>query len=309
MGNKRLISIVVPTFNEEGNIDKLYSEVNKHLKKEMFEILYVNDGSSDGSLAAIMKLSKRHDNVRYLSFSRNFGHQAALRAGLKAAKGDVVISMDADLQHPPGLLPTLIDEWSKGGQVVYTVRKDTTSTPFLKRLSSRSFYKVINFLSGLNIKEGAADFRLLDRKVVDVICAQNEADIFLRGYIDWIGFKQVAVPYVPAERFSGQSKYNFKKMLNLAGKGVTQFSVKPLRLAFGLAFSAFLIAIGYAIYSVIATITGHAVPGWLSLVVLFVFLQGVQFLLLGLMGEYLGRTFMQTKNRPEYIVDQTSEDA
>jgi glycosyltransferase involved in cell wall biosynthesis len=302
------ISIVVPSHNEEGNVGKLYKEIKKSLPDQLFEIIFVDDGSTDGTLSTLKVLHTKHSEVKYLSFSRNFGHQAALRAGLRAAKGQAVISMDADLQHPPELLSLLMKEWQNGNQVVYTVRQDGQGTTLFKRLSSKYFYRVINFLSGLNIEEGAADFRLLDRKVVNVINEQHEADIFLRGYINWMGFKQVAVPYTPAARFSGTSKYSLKKMLDLAGNGVTQFSVKPLRLAFGLSFFAFIIAIAYVGYSTIAALMGRAVPGWLSLVVLFVFLQGIQFLLLGLMGEYLGRTFMQTKNRPDYIIDQTNED-
>lgn len=303
-----LISIVVPCCNEEDNVSRLLSEVNETLKNENFEVIFVNDGSSDGTLESLKSLAAVDKRVKYLSFSRNFGHQAALRAGLKHAKGDAVISMDADLQHPPKLLPKLIEKWHDGYEVVYTIRKDTAETSIGKRVTSAWFYKVINFLSGLKIEEGAADFRLLDRKVVDVINEQTESDIFLRGYISWIGFKQVGIPYEPAKRFSGKSKYNLKKMVSFAGTGVTQFSIKPLRLAHILAAGAFAMSLIYVVYAAISAVSGNTIPGWLSLVILFVFMQGVQFLLLGLIGEYLGRTFMQTKNRPEYIVSETNED-
>jgi dolichol-phosphate mannosyltransferase len=308
MSKKReLISIVVPTYNEEGNIAVLYAELATTLKNENFEIIYVNDGSSDASLVNIKELVQLHNNVRYISFSRNFGHQAALRAGLRAAKGQAVISMDADLQHPPKLLPVLLEKWREGYQVVYTIRKDTNDTGFFKRATSSFFYKVLNFLSGLHMEEGAADFRLLDRQIVSLVNDQTEADIFLRGYISWLGFRQVGIDYEPAKRFSGKSKYSLKRLLSLAGKGVTQFSIKPLRLAHVMAFAAFVISFIYLVYAAIVAFTGHGVPGWLSLVVLFVFMQGVQFLLLGLIGEYLGRTFMQTKNRPEFIIAETNE--
>jgi len=302
------ISIVVPTYNESGNVDKLAKEITDVLKKDDFEIIFVNDGSVDNSLEKIKKLASNNEKVKYVSFSRNFGHQAALRAGLKAAKGNAVVSMDADLQHPPSMLPELISKWRNDGyDVVYTIRKDTSDTGLLKRTTSTWFYRVVNFLSGLKIEEGAADFRLLDRKVIDVINAQSESNIFLRGYISWMGFKQIGIPYKPAKRFSGKSNYTVKKMLALAGTGVTQFSLKPLRLAFSFASIAFIASIIYVIYAIVVAITGGSVPGWLSLVVLLVFLQGTQFLLLGLIGEYLGRTFMQTKSRPEYIVADSSD--
>lgn len=303
------ISVVVPSYNEQDNVAILFEKVSEQLSGYDFEVIFVDDGSSDKTLENLIKLSHEYKSVKYLSFSRNFGHQAALRAGLKAAKGSVVISMDADLQHPPSLIPTLLSKWKEDKyEVVYTVRKDTAETGRMKRTTSSMFYRILNFFSGLKMEEGAADFRLLDRKVVNVINAQQESDIFLRGYISWIGFKQIGVPYTPAKRFSGKSKYNFKRLISLAGKGVTQFSIKPLRFAHLLAVVAFLISFIYVLYAAAVAISGHAIPGWLSLVVLFVFMQGVQFLLLGLIGEYLGRTFMQTKNRPEFIISKSSDD-
>lgn len=297
-----MISVVVPTFNEEGNIAKLYERVARYLKSFEFEIIYIDDGSSDSSLDKIKALADKHSNVRYVSFSRNFGHQAALRAGLAQAQGDAIISMDADLQHPPRLLPVLIEQWQKGYQVVYTVREEDENLGVVKRITSKYFYRLMNFLSDLNIEAGAADFRLLDRKVVDVVNQQQETGLFMRGYINWIGFKQIGIPYHPDQRFSGQSKYTFKKMISFASSGVTQFSIKPLKFAHLLASLAFLLSFAYIVYAILTAINGHAIPGWLSLVVLFVFLQGVQFMLLGMIGEYLGRTFMQTKGRPEYII-------
>jgi polyisoprenyl-phosphate glycosyltransferase len=301
------ISIIVPTYNEEGNIKKLYNEVSASLKGYSFEVIYVDDGSRDTSLEKVKQLAEKHPEVHYVTFSRNFGHQAALRAGLRHAQGAAVISMDADLQHPPKLLPTLIEQWRKGFEVVYTIRKDTKQVKLFKRLTSRLFYGIMNFLSGLKMEEGAADFRLLDRKVVDVINAENETDLFLRGYIHWLGFHQIGISYMPAVRFSGTTKYSLKKMVSFAGNGVTQFSIKPLRLSFLLATLAFGIGFLYVLYAVWAAfVQDAAVPGWLSIVVLFVFFQGIQFLLLGLVGEYLGRTFIQTKHRPEYIVSDTN---
>lgn len=300
-----VISIVVPTYNEEGNVERLFNEVKKELKDIPFEVIFVNDGSRDNSLKVLKKMAIEQPQAHYIAFSRNFGHQSALRAGLAYARGEAVISMDADLQHPPQLLPKLIEKWHDGYEVVYTVRKDTRETGFFKRFTAKLFYLFMNFLSGLKIEEGAADFRLLDRKVVDVINAQNEPDLFLRGYIQWLGFDQIGIPYQPAKRFSGRSTYTFKKMISLAGKGVTGYSIKPLRLAFFLAGLMVAACIAIAIYAIWMAATGTTVPGWASMVFIFAFVQAFQFLLLGVIGEYLGRTFMQAKHRPEYIVGDT----
>jgi polyisoprenyl-phosphate glycosyltransferase len=303
----KLVSIVVPAHNEEDNIAALILELERVLGAR-YEVVFVDDGSTDSTLDRLIGTAAKNKKIKYISFSRNFGHQAALRAGLAHASGDVIISMDADLQHPPSLIPVLLKHWEDGYEVVYTVRQDTGKESLFKRRSSSLFYKFINFISDLKMEEGAADFRLLDRKVVDVINAQTETDLFLRGYINWIGFKQIGIPYIPAERFSGTSKYTLKKMLKLAGSGVTQFSIKPLHLAFTFAGIAMLASFLYVLYALATLFLGQTVPGWLSLVVLIVFLQGIQFLLVGLVGEYLGRTFMQTKHRPEYIVSRTNLD-
>lgn len=306
--SKGPFSIVVPAHNEQDNLYPLLSELAKFLPPKSYEVIFVDDGSTDKTLQYLKEISQKTPHVKYLSFSRNFGHQAALRAGLAFAKGEAVISMDADLQHPPSLLPMLIEKWQEGYQVVYTVRKATNKEGVFKRRTSSMFYKLLNFLSDLKLEEGAADFRLLDRKIVDLINNQSETDLFLRGYISWVGFRQLGVPYSPAQRFSGTSKYTLKKMLKLAGSGVTQFSTKPLHLAFSFAGVAIAISFLYVIYALFELMFGRVVPGWISLVTLIVFLQGIQFLLVGLIGEYLGRTFMQTKHRPEYIVNEQSRE-
>lgn len=299
------ISLVIPIYNEEDNIEHLVKAIASTLAKYNYEIILVDDGSVDGSAAVINRLAKRNKRVHFISFSRNFGHQAALRAGLLYAKGDAVISLDADMQHPPKLLPKLISKWQEGYEVVNSVRNDN-QTKLSKKISSSIFYSVINRLGNLNIDKGSADFRLLDRKVVDIINQQAESGLFLRGYINWIGFRQAALEYSPDRRYRGSSKYSFKKMLAFAVSGITQFSIKPLRIAFSLAFVAFFMAMVYSVYAIwVSLFTLQAVKGWASLVVLFVFLEGLQFLLIGLLGEYMGRTFMQTKGRPEFIVRET----
>lgn len=306
MSTKSKISIVVPAFNEEKNVSILFKKLQECLNDTKFDVIYVDDGSSDATLDTIKRLCRLHKNVQYISFSRNFGHQAALRAGLRAADGDAAISMDADLQHPPEVIPELLAKWREGYDVVYTVRKDTTRTGIVKRLTSGWFYRLMNYLSELKIEEGAADFRLLDRKALRVINVQSEANLFLRGYVNWVGFRQIGIPYVVGERFAGTSKYTLKKMLQLAGNGATQFSIKPLRVGFAFAAITFSIVFIYVLYAVVIALTGGVVSGWLSLVTIIVMLQGMQFLLIGLIGEYLGRTFMQTKHRPEYIIAESS---
>jgi dolichol-phosphate mannosyltransferase len=197
--SSKKISIIIPSFNEQDNVSVLFKKIKSVLPYANLEVIFVDDGSSDGTLENIIKLSKTERCVKYISFSRNFGHQAALRAGLRAARGDAVISMDADLQHPPELLPILISKWERGHDIVYTKRDDDSAekTSLFKKKSSNIFYKLINQLSGLSIDPGAADFRLLDRKVVDVINSFTEPNIFLRGLVNWIGFKSASIDYVP----------------------------------------------------------------------------------------------------------------
>jgi polyisoprenyl-phosphate glycosyltransferase len=305
-----LISIVVPSYNEEASVSVLFDKIQEQMGKYNFEVIFVDDGSTDKTLSNLSKMAKDDSRVKFISFSRNFGHQAALRAGLKSAKGGAVISMDADLQHPPELLPNLITKWEEEGyDIVYTRRNDTFSehASIFKKKSSAGFYRLMNWLSGLNIDPGAADFRLLDREVVDVMNSFSEPDIFLRGLVNWIGFKSVAIDYVPSKRFAGQSKYSLKKMLNFALSGITQFSIKPLRLTVVVGFLVALAAALYALYAVFDYVVGHnAVTGWTSLIIVVLLTSGIQMILLGVVGEYVGRTFMQTKARPDYIIAKTN---
>lgn len=306
--NSDKISIVVPTFNEEGNIEVLYQEIRKVFSAEEsfdFELIYVNDGSTDDSLEYIKRLSKEDQRVRFLSFSRNFGHQNALKAGLDHADGDAVISMDADMQHPPTLIPQMIKLWKEGNDVVYSIRHDNNQISFLKRTTSKFFYRLVNYLSDSKLEEGTADFRLLDRKVVSVLRTYNESNLFFRGIIPTLGFKQIGIQYTPQNRFSGTTKYSFSKMLKFALTGITSSSAKPLYFSIylGLLFAAtaFLYAI-YAIY--IALFTNEAVTGWTSIIASILFIGGVQLIMIGIIGIYLGKLFTQSKNRPNYIIEE-----
>lgn len=302
------ISIVIPAYNEDSNIIPLYNEIKLHIPQDWdYEIIFVDDGSTDHTLLRLKALQEEDKNVRYYAFSRNFGHQNALKCGLDHASGDCVISMDADLQHPPGLIPDMIEKWKEGYDVVYTVRKNEPGVPASKNTSSRWFYRVMNWLSDLDLEEGTADFRLLDAHVVALIRQQQEAHLFLRGYISWVGFRQYRMEYTASPRFSGVTKYSWKKMISFALHGITSFSIKPLR--FGILLGLFISgsAFVYVLYAVVAALfTDWTVPGWASLVVSVQMIGGIQLIVLGVIGEYLGKMFLQSKNRPVYIVRESS---
>lgn len=304
------ISIVVPCYNETESINEFYKVISEVIKdRYQYELILVNDGSNDNTFDKIKELAIRDKNVKYISFSRNFGHQNAVKAGLDLATGDAVISLDADLQHPPRMIPTLIDKWLEGNNVVYTVREEHDTISWFKKKSSRAFYKLMNGLSETKIEIGASDFRLLDRKVVDVLKSMPESSLFLRGMISWMGFKQYAIKYKADERFAGQSKYTIVKMLKLASSGITSFSIKPLKISIYLGISLALLAFVYAIYAlIILFFTRQAIPGWASVIVGIMFFSGVNLLFLGIIGEYLGKMFLDQKRRPNYIIMETNID-
>jgi dolichol-phosphate mannosyltransferase len=308
--NKPEISIVIPTYCEEGNIVELYEQLQRELTKSeihSFEIIYVNDGSHDNSLMKIKELTVRDNRVKFIHFSRNFGHQNALRAGLDFAQGAAVISMDADLQHPPELIPTLIDFWRAGNKIVYTKRKDTSDLSFFKKLTSKMFYKLVNYLSETKLEEGTADFRLLDRSVVEALKNFNENNLFYRGIIPGLGFKQHGVEYIPNERFSGSTKYTFSKMVRFALTGITSSSAKPLYFSIYLGAFLALCSFFYALYAIyVSLFTTEAVAGWTSTIASILFIGGIQLMMLGIVGIYLGKLFSESKKRPNYIIEESN---
>jgi dolichol-phosphate mannosyltransferase len=308
--NKPEISIVIPTYCEEGNIFELCEKLQVELSKiniHSYEIIYVNDGSHDNSLMRIKELALKDERVKYIHFSRNFGHQNALRAGLDFAKGDAVISMDADLQHPPELISTLISHWKEGNKVVYTKRKETNDLSFFKKLTSKLFYKLVNYLSETKLEEGTADFRLLDRSVVEALKKFNENNLFYRGIIPGLGFKQYGVDYNPNERFSGQTKYTFSKMVRFALTGITSSSAKPLYFSIYLGAFLALCSFIYALYAIYVSIfTTEAIAGWTSTIASILFIGGIQLMMLGIVGIYLGKLFSESKRRPNYIIEETN---
>ncbi|MFC1832565.1 glycosyltransferase family 2 protein, partial [Thermodesulfobacteriota bacterium] len=248
--------------------------------------------------------------VHYISLSRNFGHQNALKAGLDHCSGDVVISMDGDLQHPPGLIPEMIEKWQAGYDIVVTTRRDAEAGNFLKRFTSRNFYRLMSSFSNIELKPGSADFRLLDRTVVDVLKTFEETDIFYRGYVAWSGFKQFEIPYIPEKRQAGTTKYTPRKMIRLALDGLLGFSILPLRLVTMIGVVISMASFLYGFYAIcIRLFSDTAVSGWASTMAGIYFLGGIQLLCIGICGEYIGRTFMEVKRRPHYIIAKTSIDS
>ena len=305
---KKLISVVIPAHNEEDNIVVIIDRLEKVFSTLHydFEILLVDDGSTDQTLSIIKTMAAVKPYLFYLGFSRNFGHQPALKAGLDQSKGDCAISLDADLQHPPELLTQMIEKWEEGYEIVYTRRKEDKNLSYAKRAASRYFYKLLNILSDIEIEPGTADFRLLDRKVVAVFKEFHENEPFIRGLIKWMGFKQYAIDYIPEKRFSGASKYNLKKMRKLAVHGVTSLSIKPLYSAVYLGFLFSFFSTLYIPYVLYSFIVGEMVSGWASTIMTIVFFGGLQLIILGIIGIYIGKMFMQVKNRPNYIISSTN---
>ena len=299
------LSIIVPAYNEAGNLDKLINELGEVLASlEIdWEIIFVDDGSKDDTWAVIEKQNGLDNRIKGLRLSRNFGHQYALLAGLANGTGDAFITMDGDLQHPPAIIPELVNEWRRGNMVVHTRRIDPPSLPFFKKLTSKLYYRIFSFLSGVKIESGMADFRLLDRRVVRDILEFSEEGLFFRGIAQWVGYRSATVPFTSNARFSGTSKYSLKKMLKLAWNGITSFSIVPLRLGIFLGLITSLIAFAEIIYAIgVKIFTDSAVPGWASAVSVLSFLFGVLFILLGVVGEYIGRILVEIRQRPRYLI-------
>ena len=304
----RKISIVVPVFNEAANIPVLYQELSSQLSSLPYscEFVFVDDGSTDGSLQVIKELAKQNDNVYFVELSRNFGHQYALKAGLDVSNGDCVVSMDCDLQHPPEVVLKLIKKWEEGYDVVYTRRHPNKNISWLKKKTSSFFYALMDKISDLKLESGTADFRLMNRNVLDAFAHLNESELFIRGLVKWAGFKQTAVEYEPRERYSGQTKYNLKKMLSFAFRGITAFSVRPLQMIAYLGIFLFLISMILVPYALISYAMGKTVSGWTSLMISVIFFGSLQLLMTGVLGLYISKLVIQSKQRPHYFIRETN---
>jgi glycosyltransferase involved in cell wall biosynthesis len=301
-----LISIVVPCFNEE----EVLRSTNRRLIGVLeqlslrFEILYVDDGSTDGTAEILHELQALDERIRVIRFSRNFGHQMAITAGLEHAAGDAVAIIDADLQDPPEVLEDFVAKWTEGFQVVYGVRTERDGETAFKLWTAKIFYRTIGNLSDTEIPLDTGDFRLMDRRVVDALLAMPERDRFVRGMVSWLGFSQAAVPYHRAARAAGVTKFSFFKMVKFAADGIVSFSILPLRLATWVGFAASGIALLGVLITVVERLMGveGLVKGWASVLVAILFIGGVQLICMGIIGEYVGRIYGESKRRPLYVV-------
>lgn len=307
------LSVVCPAYEEEEVLPLFHQELSRVLtgleEQHAVEIIYVDDGSRDRTLHVLKDLADRDPRVRYLSFSRNFGHQAALTAGLEHARGDVVITLDSDLQHPPELIPVLLEKWRAGWDIVLTIRADDPDLSYFKRFSSQCFYRVMRWCSDTEIRFAAADFRLLSRRVVDSLLELRETHRFLRGMVQWLGYPTVEVPFQPANRKAGVSKYTVRRMLNFAIDAIFSFSKVPLRLSLGvgLLFVAFSLLFAGAML-VQAVISSNLELGWSFLIGSLYLIGGSLLCAIGLVGEYVGRIYEQVKGRPLYLLKETSDE-
>ena len=307
---KNLITIIVPCYNEEKVINLFYEEITSTIScihNYDFEIIFVDDGSSDNTLELIKDLSLKDTRIKYINFSRNFGKESAMLSGLEHSKGDFVCIMDADLQHPPKLLYDMIDGVENGYDSVATRRKNRIGEPKLRSYFAKLFYKIINKTSKIQITEAATDYRLMNRKMVDSILKMCEYNRFTKGIFEWVGFKTKWIEIDNVERAAGETSWSFYSLFTYAIEGIVSFSVAPLKIA---SFSGILISILsiiYAIYIIMRTlILGIDTPGYASLICIVLFIGGIQLISIGIIGEYLSRTYLEVKNRPNYIINETN---
>ena len=302
------VSIIIPAYNEEESLPLLYDRLNKvisNLSNYDFEMLFINDGSKDHTLEIIKKLRSNDTRVSYVDFSRNYGKEIAMIAGLDYAKGDCVIFIDADLQDPPELIPELIKYWEEGYDDVYARRKSRKGETFLKKFTSKMYYKVLQSLTRVEIQKDTGDFRLLDRRCVNALKQLRETQRCSKSMFSWIGYNKKEVLFDRDPRIAGKTKWNYKKLIDLAIDGITSFTTSPLRLSTYLAIPTFLALIIYCIYVIIKCITQNiAVQAFQAIILLVLFFSGIQIMLFGIMGEYLGRIFNETKNRPLYFIKE-----
>ena len=300
------LSVVIPCYNEQESLPELFRRVSAACRSCVngsFEIVLVDDGSTDGTWSCIGALAAEQSSIVGVKLSRNHGHQLALSAGLTVARGELILIIDADLQDPPELLPKMIQLIEEGADVVYGLRIARHGESMLKRGTASLFYRLLDYLTDVKIPLDTGDFRLLTRRALDVLNAMPEQHRFIRGMVSWIGFRQVPLPYERQERFAGETKYPFSKMLRLAIDAVTSFSTRPLRLAslFGFGFGA--LGLAGLVYTVGSWFRGYTVPGWASITSIYLLMGSAQMFVLGIFGEYLGRLYMEAKGRPLYVIE------
>jgi len=306
MAQDFLLSILIPVFNEEKNIEPLLKRLLAAIKNFRHEVTFVDDGSKDTTAKIIKEKAKGNKNIKLISFLRNFGHQQALTAGYQLVNGDCVVTLDADLQDPPEIIPQMIEKWQRGVKIIYTKRVKREVDGFFKRQTAKFFYKFINFLSDTLIPEDIGDFRLLDKEVVAFINRLPERSRFLRGLVAWGGFPAEYVEFTREKRFAGKTNYTFSKMMNFAMDGITSFSIKPLRLAIYLGFTSALVGFLGIVYAVLGKflLPSHWVTGWTAIFVGIMFMGGIQLLTVGIIGEYIGKVYQQVQGRPGFLIKE-----
>lgn len=298
-------SIILPVYNEEELIQNTYTRLKTVMEsiKGDYELIFINDGSTDNSSEVVKQICKNDSHVKLLDFSRNFGHQVAISAGIDHAEGDAAVILDADLQDPPEVIPHMIKKWEEGYEVIYGKRIKREGETAFKKVTAHIYYRLLKYITNFNIPVDSGDFRLIDKKVYGVIKSFHEKSRYIRGLISWIGFKQTYVEYVRGERTAGVSKFPLKKMLKFAIDGITSFSIRPLRLAMYLGFANSGLAFLYIFYALYQRFfNSRTVIGWTSLIAANAFFNGIILIILGIMGEYVGRIYEETKNRPLYIL-------
>jgi dolichol-phosphate mannosyltransferase len=301
-------SVVVPLYNEEEVVNESYKRLKKVMDSvgESYELLFVNDGSRDKTLELMEEICEKDKNSKLINFSRNFGHQIAISAGMDYALGQAIVVIDADLQDPPEIIPKMIEQWKAGFDVVYGKRSKRKGETIFKKLTAAMFYRLLRSLTNVTIPVDVGDFRLIDRKVCDAMKNVREKNRFIRGLISWLGFKQGAVEYIRDERFAGETKYPLKKMLRFAMDGITSFSYKPLKIATYLGSLVSLSGFGYLIYVLYLAFSGKASQaGWASSISITLIFNGIILMILGVLGEYIGRIYDESKNRPLYVIKNT----
>lgn len=300
-------SVIVPLFNEEQVIHETYKRLKQVMDplEEAYEILLVNDGSRDHTYEIAKSLCNKDKNIKLLSFSRNFGHQLAITAGMDNSAGNAVIVIDADLQDPPEVIPRMIEKWKEGYDVVYGKRLKRKGETFFKKASAKLFYRLLRSMTEVDMPVDTGDFRLIDRKVCDALKKLPEHSRYVRGLISWLGFKQTGVEFVREERFAGETKYPFKKMLKFAADAITSFSYKPLKAAIYSGTVVSVLSLGYLVFLILGKIfTGLQIPAWTFLAALSLMLNGFVLLVIGVVGEYIGRIYEEVKGRPLYMIEE-----
>jgi len=306
MDQRKKISVVIPVFDEIDVIDACYerlTEVMSGIDGFEYELMFIDDGSTDRSHERLLDLHSRDPHLKIIKFSRNFGHQVAVTAGVDEADGDAIIIIDADLQDPPEVIPEMIQKWQEGYDVVYGVRKRRAGEGRMKLWTAAAFYRLLRRFTNIEIPVDVGDFRLISARAAAYLRQLREKDRFVRGLVSWVGFKQVGLPYERESRLAGETKYPFSKMFKFAIDGITSFSSLPLKLASWLGYLASFLAFIYLISVFIQRAMGYTVEGWATIMVAMLFLGGVQLICIGIIGEYIGRIFNETKSRPLYVIE------